>query len=118
MRKALLRLQEEGNEEDAAYILMQRIFPSVFPTIFLRDGICHKDHAISELGIFGAYLRYVTHLSTTSLRFTDALLTNCNAWFMMDEERRENKNYETKRCFNCANNTNIGMQFLFHSITY
>ncbi|CAK9328344.1 unnamed protein product [Citrullus colocynthis] len=57
VRKALLRLQKEGNEEDAAYILMQRIFPSVFPTIFVRDGICHKDHAISELGIFGAYLR-------------------------------------------------------------
>ncbi|XP_022159486.1 glutathione synthetase, chloroplastic [Momordica charantia] len=57
VRKALLRLQKEGNEEDAAYILMQRIFPSVFPTIFVRDGIYHKDHAISELGIFGAYLR-------------------------------------------------------------
>ncbi|XP_022951296.1 glutathione synthetase, chloroplastic-like isoform X1 [Cucurbita moschata] len=57
VRKTLVRLQKEGNVEDAAYILMQRIFPSVYPTIFVRDGICHKDHAISELGIFGAYLR-------------------------------------------------------------
>ncbi|KAL0558374.1 hypothetical protein IC582_002936 [Cucumis melo] len=57
VREALLKLQEEGSEEDGAYILMQRIFPSVFPTIFVRDGICHKDHAVSELGIFGAYLR-------------------------------------------------------------
>ncbi|XP_004135633.1 glutathione synthetase, chloroplastic [Cucumis sativus] len=57
VREALLRLQKEGSEEDGAYILMQRIFPSVSPTIFVRDGICHKDHAVSELGIFGAYLR-------------------------------------------------------------
>lgn len=61
MREALLKLQKEGSEEDGAYILMQRIFPSVFPTIFVRDGICHKDHAVSELGIFGAYLRYATY---------------------------------------------------------
>ncbi|XP_023001959.1 glutathione synthetase, chloroplastic-like isoform X3 [Cucurbita maxima] len=74
VRKTLVRLQKEGNVEDAAYILMQRIFPSVYPTIFVRDGICHKDHAISELGIFGAYLRYATHLSTTSLRLSDANL--------------------------------------------
>lgn len=38
---------------------MQRIFPNVFPTFLMRDGICHKDHAMSELGIYGAYLRYM-----------------------------------------------------------
>ena len=87
MRKTLVRLQKEGNVEDAAYILMQRIFPSVYPTIFVRDGICHKDHAISELGIFGAYLRYATPLSTTSLRLSDANLLysifffSCSALF-------------------------------------
>ena len=59
MRKALLRLQEDGTEENAAYILMQRIFPTIAPTFLIRDGICHKDHAISELGIYSAYLRCV-----------------------------------------------------------
>ena len=59
MREALLRLQKEETNEDAAYILMQRIFPVVAPTILLRDGSCHKDSAVSELGIYGAYLRYV-----------------------------------------------------------
>lgn len=57
VKEALIRLQKEGKEEDAAYILMQRIFPTVSPTFLMRDGICHKDNAISELGIFGAYLR-------------------------------------------------------------
>ena len=59
MRKALLRLQEEGTEENAAYILMQRIFPTIAPSLLMRDGICHKNHAISELGIYSAYLRCV-----------------------------------------------------------
>ncbi|XP_052302424.1 glutathione synthetase, chloroplastic [Populus trichocarpa] len=57
VRTNLLRLQKEGSEEDAAYILMQRIFPMVSPTFLVREGICHKDHAISELGVYGAYLR-------------------------------------------------------------
>ncbi|GAV63215.1 GSH_synthase domain-containing protein/GSH_synth_ATP domain-containing protein [Cephalotus follicularis] len=57
VRENLLRLQKDKTEEDAAYILMQRIFPTVSPTFLMRDGICHKDHAISELGIYGAYLR-------------------------------------------------------------
>ncbi|PON85508.1 Glutathione synthase [Trema orientale] len=57
VREALIRMQKEGTEEDAAYILMQRIFPTVSSAFLLRDGICHKDDAVSELGIFGAYLR-------------------------------------------------------------
>ncbi|KAL7205085.1 hypothetical protein ACSBR2_018078 [Camellia fascicularis] len=57
VRKTLLRLQVEGSEEDAAYILMQRIFPTIAPTFLMRDGVCNKDHAISELGIYSAYLR-------------------------------------------------------------
>ena len=60
VRETLQRLQKEGTDGNAAYILMQRIFPTVFPTFLMRDGICHKDHAISELGIYGAYLRYVS----------------------------------------------------------
>ena len=57
VRETLLRLQKEGTEEDAAYILMQRIFPNVSPTFLMQEGICYKDHAISKLGIYGAYLR-------------------------------------------------------------
>ncbi|OMP01138.1 Glutathione synthase, substrate-binding, eukaryotic [Corchorus olitorius] len=57
VKETLLRLQKDGSEEDAAYILMQRIFPTVTPTFLMRDGICHKDHAISELGVYGTYLR-------------------------------------------------------------
>ncbi|KDP23557.1 hypothetical protein JCGZ_23390 [Jatropha curcas] len=57
VKENLLRLQREGSEEDAAYILMQRIFPAVSPALLVRNGICHKDHAISELGIYSAYLR-------------------------------------------------------------
>ncbi|KAL9272544.1 Glutathione synthetase, chloroplastic-like protein [Drosera capensis] len=60
VRETLLRLSKEQSEEDAAYILMQRIFPVVFPAFLIRDGICHKDHALSELGVYGAYLRQTT----------------------------------------------------------
>lgn len=57
LKQNLLRIQKEGTREDAAFILMQRIFPSISPSLLVRDGICHKDHAISELGMYGAYLR-------------------------------------------------------------
>ena len=59
MRENLLRLQKEGEEENAAYILMQRIFPKVSNVFLLRDGVYRKDQAISELGVYGAYLRYI-----------------------------------------------------------
>ncbi|KAG2316542.1 hypothetical protein Bca52824_019664 [Brassica carinata] len=57
VRENLLRLQREGEEENAAYILMQRIFPKVSNVFLLREGVYHKDQAISELGVYGAYLR-------------------------------------------------------------
>ncbi|KAL0658516.1 hypothetical protein Bca4012_079101 [Brassica carinata] len=57
VRENLLRLQKEGEEENAAYILMQRIFPKVSNVFLVREGVYHKDQAISELGIYGAYLR-------------------------------------------------------------
>lgn len=57
VRLALLRMQKEGMEEDAAYILMQRIFPTISPAILMREGISHKEHVISELGIYATYLR-------------------------------------------------------------
>nr|QWJ73371.1 glutathione synthetase 2-2 [Isatis tinctoria] len=57
VRENLLRLQKEGDEENAAYILMQRIFPKESKVFLVREGVYHKDQAISELGIYGAYLR-------------------------------------------------------------
>ncbi|KAJ0975681.1 hypothetical protein J5N97_017646 [Dioscorea zingiberensis] len=57
VRKTLIKLQNEGGDELAAYILMQRIFPTASHAFLVRDGICHEDDAISELGIYGAYLR-------------------------------------------------------------
>ncbi|KAL3516153.1 hypothetical protein ACH5RR_023055 [Cinchona calisaya] len=60
VKETLLRLQQAGNEEDAAYILMQRIFPSLTPAILMRDGVSHKDQTISELGVYAAYLRNKT----------------------------------------------------------
>ena len=58
VRESLLKLQQAGSEENAAYILMQRIFPANSRTYITRNGYCQKDQTISELGIFGAYLRY------------------------------------------------------------
>ncbi|CAN8255708.1 unnamed protein product [Cochlearia groenlandica] len=57
VRENLVRLQKEGDEENAAYILMQRIFPKVSNMFLVREGVYHKDEAISELGVYGAYLR-------------------------------------------------------------
>uniref|UniRef100_A0A1D1XUY7 glutathione synthase n=1 Tax=Anthurium amnicola TaxID=1678845 RepID=A0A1D1XUY7_9ARAE len=57
VRETLVKLQQEGSKGLAAYILMQRIFPTSTLTYLVRDGICHQDYAVSELGIYGAYLR-------------------------------------------------------------
>ncbi|GAU11551.1 hypothetical protein TSUD_345420 [Trifolium subterraneum] len=57
VRDSLIKLQKLGSQEDAAYILMQRIFPSASAAVLMRNGSWHKDRAISELGIFGTYLR-------------------------------------------------------------
>ncbi|RZC22249.1 glutathione synthetase, chloroplastic-like [Glycine soja] len=57
LRETLLKLQEAGSEEDAAYILMQRIFPATSPAILVRDGNWDMGHVISEAGVFGTYLR-------------------------------------------------------------
>lgn len=57
VRDTLMRLQNERSEELSAYILMQRIFPKESHAYLVRDGLCHSKNAVSELGIFGAYLR-------------------------------------------------------------
>jgi glutathione synthase len=57
LRETLLKLQKVGSQEDAAYILMQRIFPANTAAILMRNGFLQKDHVISEFGIFSTYLR-------------------------------------------------------------
>ncbi|CAM0874052.1 unnamed protein product [Alopecurus aequalis] len=57
LRETLIRLQDEEGEALAAYILMQRIFPRASLTQLVQGGVCFEDLTISELGIFGAYLR-------------------------------------------------------------
>lgn len=56
-KQTIQKLQEEGSQELAAYILMQRIFPAVTPSFLVINGILREEPAISELGIYGAYLR-------------------------------------------------------------
>lgn len=62
VREALLKLQKDGTGSDAAYILMQRIFPKISHSILMREGISHKEQTISELGIYGSYLRNKTEV--------------------------------------------------------
>jgi len=57
LRDMLIKLQKEQGESLAAYILMQRIFPKASLTPLVRGGDCFEDLTISELGIYGAYLR-------------------------------------------------------------
>lgn len=57
LQDTLIKLQKEQGEALAAYILMQRIFPKASLTPLVRGGDCFEDLTISELGIYGAYLR-------------------------------------------------------------
>lgn len=57
LRETLIRLKNEQGEALAVYILMQRIFPRASLTQLVQGGVCFEDLSISELGIFGSYLR-------------------------------------------------------------
>jgi glutathione synthase len=57
LQDTLVKLQKEQGESLAAYILMQRIFPKASLTPMVRGGVCFEDLTISELGIYGDYLR-------------------------------------------------------------
>ncbi|KAM0913042.1 hypothetical protein ACQ4PT_012407 [Festuca glaucescens] len=57
VREALIRLKKEGGDALSAYILMQRIFPKESLANLVRGGVFHEALAVSELGIYGAYLR-------------------------------------------------------------
>ncbi|RLM99250.1 Glutathione synthetase, chloroplastic [Panicum miliaceum] len=57
LRETLVRLRNDGGNEIAAYILMQRIFPPASLCYLVREGTWAKENAVSEFRIFGAYLR-------------------------------------------------------------
>ncbi|XP_025815509.1 glutathione synthetase, chloroplastic-like [Panicum hallii] len=73
LRDMLIKLQKEQGESLAAYILMQRIFPKASLAPLVRGGDCFEDLTISELGIYGAYLRTA---QVKSPRHTMVLLHN------------------------------------------
>jgi hypothetical protein len=47
----------KGTDGLAAYILMQRIFPPIKKSYLLRGGNWSEQDTLSELGMFGTYLR-------------------------------------------------------------
>ncbi|BBN00343.1 glutathione synthase [Marchantia polymorpha subsp. ruderalis] len=53
----LTELIAAGGDGLAAYILMQRIFPAVHTSYLVRRGAYSAEKTVSELGIFGAYVR-------------------------------------------------------------
>ncbi|KAL3702413.1 hypothetical protein R1sor_020435 [Riccia sorocarpa] len=53
----LQELVADGGDGLAAFILMQRIFPAVHTSYLVRRGVYSAEKTVSELGIFGAYLR-------------------------------------------------------------
>lgn len=85
VRETLLKLQKAGSNEDAAYILMQRLFPNISAAILMRNGCWHRDRAISELGVFGTYLRYIAllHISHSCLHKFAERLTSMD-WDMQE----------------------------------
>lgn len=50
-------LAANGGEGLAAYILMQRIVPPPQRSVFVRNGQWQEDESLSELGIYGTFLK-------------------------------------------------------------
>jgi glutathione synthase len=46
-----------GGKSLASYILMQRILPPVLTCTMVRQGKSSEEDAVSELGMYGTYLR-------------------------------------------------------------
>ncbi|KAM0846789.1 hypothetical protein ACQ4PT_055443 [Festuca glaucescens] len=57
LRETLIRLRKDRSNDIAAYILMQRIFSPASLAYLVREGNFVRDNAVSEFGMFGAYLR-------------------------------------------------------------
>ena len=55
--KELKEKLENDTKDLPAYILMQRIFPPSHQVTMLRKGLAYEIESLSELGIYGSYLR-------------------------------------------------------------
>ena len=49
-------VEHKGDKALGGYVLMQRIFPRLAPTVFFRNGKTDVFPSISELGIYGIYV--------------------------------------------------------------
>jgi glutathione synthetase len=49
----------------SAHILMERIFPAVEPTVFVKAGVAHPGKAVCEMGVYGVFLGdgHTTHVN-------------------------------------------------------
>ena len=54
---ALAARLQQGGEDLAAYILMQRILPPTLPAVMVRAGAAAEAPTLSELGIYSVLLR-------------------------------------------------------------
>lgn len=50
-------LAADGGEGLAAFILMQRIVPPPQRTVFVRSGEWYEEESLSELGIYGVFMK-------------------------------------------------------------
>jgi glutathione synthase len=57
LSSALQQGVQAGGDSLAAYILMQRIVPPPQRSVFVRGGEWAEDESLSELGIYGTFLR-------------------------------------------------------------
>lgn len=55
-------LAADGGKGLAAYILMQRILPPPQRSVFVRAGEWKEDESLSELGIYGTFLKVGTEV--------------------------------------------------------
>lgn len=57
-------LAADGGKGLAAYILMQRILPPPQRSVFVRAGEWKEDESLSELGIYGTFLKVGSEVSS------------------------------------------------------
>jgi len=85
-------LAKLSDKEKEGYILMDLIRPEVQDSTIVRDGKAEDFKVISELGIYGIYLRYVHHFF---------FFFPCFFFFL------KKKNYNFKSIHNNYNSNNL-----------
>lgn len=58
-------LAADGGKGLAAFILMQRIVPPPQRSVFVRGGEWQEDESLSELGIYGTFIKVGSEVSMT-----------------------------------------------------